>query len=83
MKKLIQITAANGVIANIAFYADTPNKNYHIYYCGSDTGERFERFGNASRWLERLRKAWIYNNVPDVKQIFGTKNEIPRRGSNA
>jgi hypothetical protein len=84
MKKyLIQISAPGGVIAAIGFYADTPGKNYRIYYCGSDTGARFERLGNAAHALEKLAAAWENNNVPQIKKTFGTLDDIPRHGSNA
>lgn len=82
MKKYL-VSIESRAYAHIGYYADTPNKNYRIYYCGSDTGARYERIGNASRALERLAGAWQGNGSADVKKHYATKNEIPRRGSNA
>lgn len=84
MKKyLIYINNSNSrACANVAYYADTPSKNYRVYYCGSDTGLRFDRLGNASRALERLAGIWEQNGF-EVKKQHAKKDEIPRRGSNA
>ena len=80
---LSTIKSTHGTIANIAYYADTPNKNYRIYYCGSDIGERFEYLGNAARYLEQMADNWQKFNHVIIFKTYTTKNEIPRRGSNA
>jgi hypothetical protein len=83
-KYLAKITSPRGVCVSIAYYADTPSKNYRVYYCGSDTGARYENLGNAARRLERYAEDWRkYGNVTDIKKEFSTADEIPRRGSNA
>lgn len=84
MKKyLTTITNTHGTTATIAFYADTPSKNYRVYYCGSDTGARFEKLGNASRYLEKLAESWQKFDHVIIFKKYATKSEIPRRGSNA
>ncbi len=85
MKKyLYKITSPRGVCVSIAYYADTPSKNYRVYYCGSDTGARYEKLGNASRRLKRYVDDWEkYGGVYDIKKDFATVEQIPRRGSNA
>ena len=80
---LSTIKSTHGTIANIAYYADTPNKNYRIYYCGSDIGERFEYLGNAARYLEQMADNWQKFDHVIILKKYTTKNEIPRRGSNA
>lgn len=68
----------SGAILSIGFYKDTPNKNYRIYYDGSDTGKRYERLGNAAREIKRVaieqRKNGVKNTV-----IYKTRSEIPTR----
>lgn len=84
MKKyLVCIDHQRGARVSIGFYTDTPTKNYRVYYCGSDTGARFAYIGNAARYLEKMREIWTRDGAPPVLQIYSTKNEIPRRGSNA
>lgn len=84
MKKyLSHITHNNGATAFIAYYADTPNKNYRIYYCGSDTGERFEYLGNASKHLRNIAKLWRANGAGNIIYKYSERDEIPQRGSNA
>jgi hypothetical protein len=83
MKKYLVSISARGACSSIAFYTDTPTKNYRVYYNGSDSGLRFERLGNASRHLERLAQYWQYNGIAAIKREYAAKNEIPRRGSNA
>ena len=83
MKKyLSSIRTPYGAIMSIGYYADTPNKNYRIYYCGSDTGDRFDRLGNAARALGNMVKIWKNNGITEIIKSYATKNEIPRRGSN-
>lgn len=84
MKKyLIQIKGGHGGRVHIAYYADTPNKNYRVYYNGSDSGQRYEKIGNAARFVETIAAAWARNGQTNIFRIYGTKNDIPRRGSNA
>ena len=84
MKKyLTSITSPRGVIVSVAYYADTPTKNYRVYYCGSDTGQRYENIGNASRRLENYISSWARHGVTDIKRHYQTRDEIPRHGSNA
>ena len=69
-----------GAYAHIGYYKDTPNRNLRIYYCGSDTGDRFEYLGNASKNLENLRAAWIANGTPEesIKCMYQTRDEFLR-----
>ena len=84
MKKyLANIRTPHGASVSIGYYADTPNKNYRLYYCGSDTGDRFEYIGNAARALETLAEKWRENGITEIIKSYATKKEIPRRGSNA
>ena len=83
-KYLTSITSPRGVCVYIAYYADTPCKNYRVYYCGSDTGERYEKIGNAARRLKRYAHDWKkYGNVENIVETYTAADEIPRRGSNA
>lgn len=84
MKKyLTAIKNTHGTFAHIAYYADTPDKNYRVYYCGSDIGVRFEYLGNASRYLEKMAGDWQKFDHVIIFKEYATKTEIPRRGSNA
>ena len=84
MKKyLISIDSGCGAALYIGYYADTPNKNYRIYYCGSDSGRRYEKIGNAARYVETIAAAWARNGHTNTRRTYGTKNDIPRRGFNA
>lgn len=85
MKKeyLTEIHHPRGAFAGVEYYADTPNKKYRLYYCGTDTGERFEYLGNAARALSKLADAWKENGAPFVLYIYSPPDDIPRRGSNA
>ena len=84
MKKyLTTIKNTHGAIANIAYYADTPNKNYRIYYCGADIGARFEYIGNAARYLGKMADNWGEFEHVIIFKKYATKNDIPRRGTNA
>ena len=80
---LITIKTGRGACVSIAYYADTPGKNYRVYYNGQDTGVRYEKIGNASRHLKRVEMVWAINGVGEISREYGTKNDIPRRGSNA
>ena len=80
---LTAIKSSHGTTANIAYYADTPDKNYRVYYCGSDTGTRFEHLGNASRYLEKMADSWQKFDHVIIFKKYTTRDEIPRRGSNA
>lgn len=83
-KYLAKITSPRGVCVTVAYYADTPCKNYRIYYCGVDTGARYERLSNAARRIQKYADDWAtFGGVSDVKKEFLTASEIPRRGSNA
>lgn len=83
MKKyLTSIKSGCGSCAAIGYYTDTPDKNYRIYYCGSDTGERFEYIGNAARYLEKLAETWNKNGVTGITKQYSTADKIPRHGSN-
>jgi hypothetical protein len=81
---LLSITSSRGVTCNVAYYADTPDKNYRVYYCGSDTGLRYARLGNAARYIEN-RAYWWKRHDPDIaiSMKYGTAADVPRRGSNA
>ena len=84
MKKYLQeIRSPRGVVAHIAYYAGTPSKNYRVYYCGVDTGQHYEKLGNAARRLKRYSDDWTKYGSGNVTEIYRSENEIPRRGSNA
>ena len=81
---LLSITSPRGVTCNVAYYADTPNKNYRIYYCGTDTGARYDRLGNAARYIARLAQWWKWHEPAIlITEKYGTAADVPRRGSNA
>ncbi len=82
MKKYLQSIKIGDSVLSIAFYADTPCKNYRVYYCGSDTGARYEYLGNAEKYLLDMLRRW--EQIPgSIRKTYCYKNEIPRRGSNA
>ena len=68
---------------HIAYYADTPTKNYRIYYNGADSGARFEYLGNAARALMELLTEQKKHGVHGHILTYGTRGTIPQRGSNA
>ena len=68
--------------AHIGYYADTPDRNYRIYYCGSDTGERFEYIGYAANYLRKLAEQWEGLGFR-VTYTYGTRDDVPHRGTNA
>lgn len=82
-KYLVHIQIPGGAWCAVGYYADTPDKNYRIYYCGSDTGKRFERIGNAARYLASLAAAWEERGINGISKQYKTPGEIPQRGSNA
>lgn len=83
-KYLISITSGRGVVCSIAYYTDTPDKNYRIYCNGSDTGDRYEKLGNAARRLAETARAWeTRSGVRVIDRQYATRDEIPQRGSNA
>lgn len=83
MRKYVQSVTAGNMSISIAYYTDTPNKNYRLYYCGSDTGARYEYLGNAERALINIVRDQILNGVKGHVYHLATRDEIPRRGSNA
>ena len=84
MKKyLTTIKSGRGACVSIAFYADTPDKNFRVYYNGRDSGKRYEKIGNAARYLEYIAAMWQSHGQNTIKYTYGTKDQIPRRGSNA
>ena len=84
MKKyLTGIESPRGVYVHIAFYADTPAKNYRIYYCGVDTGQHYEKIGNAARRLRRYAEDWKKYGGGIATETYSTMDALPRRGSNA
>ena len=83
MKEYLISIKSGSACASIAYYADTPCKNYRIYYNGSDIGLRYEKIGNASRHLARVALVWMINGITELQREFGTVDAIPRRGSNA
>lgn len=80
---LTAIKTPRGACASICYYADTPEKNYRVYYCGSDTGTRFEYLGNAARSLEKLAVTWEKIGIAGVVREYTHPDQVPRRGSNA
>lgn len=80
---LAEIRSGRGAIVHIAYYSDTPNKNYRIYLNGTDIGKRYEKIGNASRYLKTLSQRWISAGETTVAYWYNSPQQIPRRGSNA
>lgn len=76
---IIAIKSPRGTTVSIGWYPDTPNKNYRIYYCGVDTGERYDRLGNASRRLHRYVRDWTAHGVKGITAIYGNAADIPIR----
>lgn len=76
---IIAISSPRGVTVNIGWYPDTPDKNYRIHYCGSDTGLRYERLGNAARRIERYAADWTRHGVTNITRHLGTAQDIPKR----
>ena len=83
MKKyLYKIECSSGASLYIGCYCDTPNKNYRIYYNGSDTGLRYEYIENAARHIKRIADIW--NDKKILKECYyKTAENIPCHGSNA
>ena len=82
MKKeyLLAITTASGADFRIGYYPDTPDKNYRLYYNGSDTGDRYDRVGNASRAVLRLAENWRRIGL-SFTETHGCVDDVPHRGS--
>lgn len=61
----------------IKYYQDTPDKNHRIYYCGGDSGVRYQHLGNASKVLERYISRWVSNGIAGDRIVrhYETKNE--------
>ena len=76
---LLSVRLENGVVMHIGYYADTPCKNYRLYYCGSDCGYRFEYLGNASRALQSMAAAQVKNGITNHQFKYGTKTDVPWR----
>lgn len=76
---LIEIRSPRGAFVQIQYYPHTPTHNYRIYYCGSDTGLRYERLGNASRRLRRYMQDWEAHGVEDIRAKFGAAESVPLR----
>jgi hypothetical protein len=74
----IAIQSPRGVTVSIGFYPDTPNKNFRIYYCGSDTGLRYERLGNAAKRIEQYARDWAAHGVSWTAKR-GTAKDVPTR----
>ena len=84
MKKyLTQIKSGRGACVHIAYYADTPDKNYRVYFNGHDSGRRYEKIGNAAHFVEYIAQLWTQNGQTNILYKYGTRDDIPRRGSNA
>ena len=73
-----EVKTESGAVLSVGFYKDTPNKNYRIYYNGSDTGRRYERLGNAAREIKRVAIEQNKNGIKN-KVIYKTRAEIPTR----
>jgi hypothetical protein len=83
VRKYVQSARAGDIDISIAFYADTPAKNYRIYYCGSDTGRRYDYLGAAERELIKIVQKQRENGITGHVYNYCTRDDIPRRGSNA
>lgn len=76
MKKyLTHIRIPDGAWCSVGYYADTPNENYRVYYCGSDSGRHYERIGNAARYLEKLAEQWERNGRAVIRD-YTVKKEV-------
>lgn len=60
MKKeyLLTIRSKRGAVVSVGAFTDTTSKPFRIYHNGIDTGLRYEKAGNASRYLEQLSAIW-------------------------
>lgn len=60
MKKeyLLAIRSNRGAVVSVGAFTDTASKPFRIYHNGMDTGLRYEKAGNASRYLEHLANIW-------------------------
>ena len=77
---LTKIQYLNSATMHIGAYTDTPNKPFRVYYCGRDTGKRYEKIGNAARYLEKIAEQWDKQR-PGTKRTYTTASEIPVTGS--
>ena len=73
----IAIRHENGATLTIGAYCDISNDKYfRIYYCGSDTGRRYSKIGNAVRYLEKVAKDWHTDRITK-----GSVKTIPATGA--
>ena len=75
---LYKITSDNGATAEIVIDSDNL-KPVFIYYCGSDSGVRYERIGNAARCLEKLAANWEAHNFT-IKREITTPDKLTYEG---
>jgi len=71
----IEIKHRNGATLHIGVYADAPHP-FRIYYCGRDIGLRYEKCGNAARYLLKTLKEW----GPGATETTGTIDDLPKKG---
>lgn len=76
---LAEIRSGRGAVVHIAYYRDTPAKNYRIYFNGADIGLRYEYLGNAARHLEYIISQWNKNGQYNIRKIYRYKDNIPQR----
>lgn len=82
MKKyLIAISTDKGGRIALGLNSDSL-KPVFIYHFTSDTGARYERIGNASRYLEKLARILEANGCT-VSRTFGTASAVPVCGCSA
>jgi hypothetical protein len=77
---LIGIESPRGTTVTIGYYPNTPDRNWRIYYCGSDTGARYQHLGNASRRLHRYIQDWTNHGITDIHATYGTASTVQHRG---
>lgn len=74
----IAVQHETGAILSIGVYADAMPGPFRIYYEGRDTGRRFEKVGNAARYLEKVFHEW----GPKAKKITAGKvDDLPKKGT--
>ena len=66
---LMTIRSKRGAVLSVGLYADTCGEPFRLYFCGSDTGDRFWRIGNAARHLERIAAGWGEETVKEYKPL--------------
>jgi len=78
---LTKIQYLKAATMHIGANTDTPDKPFRVYYCGRDTGRRYAKIGNASRYLEKIAMQWD-DTSKRCTRSYTKASEIPVTGSN-